>query len=132
MAGGGKSIVVLDIPWLCRDIIGAILSPSAFPGDKVQSKSGLVQRRDLERVFRGKPVGDIVHILIGLELCLPVDVDGLPAYVFPSLLNKSDARPGSVWTRSERLTQYFGKRLCCRTELDMFSPGFMPRFQVSG
>ena len=77
VARGGKSIVVLDIPWLCKDIIGAILSPYSFSIDKVQSKNGLVPRSGLERVFRGKPVGDIIHILVGLELCFSVEVDGL-------------------------------------------------------
>lgn len=119
---------MLDIPWLCIDVIGAILSPPEFLVEKVESKGGLVGISSLEHTFRNKRVHEILRILQKLQLCFPVS-EGRE-YLFPALLKASDARPDGIWVASSVLTRYFGKRLLCRTELDIFSPGFMPRFQV--
>lgn len=125
-------IIVLDIPWLCSKTIGAILSPPQFLVDKVKSSCGLVERSSLERVFRDSPVPlyTILQILERLQLCFAADPDRM-AFVFPALLRKEeDKRPEGVWAVSNTLTKYFGKRLLCVGALDMFSPGFFPRFQV--
>ena len=119
-----------DIPWLCKEIIGAIVSPPSFLVEKVERSRGIVLRKNLESVFKGKSIDDIVHILVSLELCFHLDKDGEPAFVLPALLDRGDVRPGSVWIHNQTLTLYFGKRLLCATDQDMLSPGFMPRFQV--
>jgi hypothetical protein len=76
----------------------------------------------------------VLSILQRLELCFPLPpvVAGGEAtqYMFPATLRPTDQRPKEVWAATEEFQTYFGRRLLCRSQADIFSAGFFPRFQV--
>ncbi len=126
--------VVLDPRWLCTTVLGPILSPAAFPLQTVARHKGVVAVADLQHVFCGLDVGVVLAVLQRLGLCFPLpsaEAGGVATqFMFPATLRPTDQRPKEVWAATEEFQTYFGRRLVCRSQADMFSAGFFPRFQV--
>jgi death-associated protein kinase len=125
--------IVMDPRWLCTTVLGPILSPDNFPLQTVARRKGVVAVGDLDAVYRGLDVGMVLAVLQRLELCFPllaaVDEEATE-YMFPATLCPTDQRSVDVWAATEEYTTYFGRRFLCESEVDMFSAGFFPRFQV--
>ena len=128
-----REAVVIDPRWLCTDIIGKLLAPAHFLIRKVEANRGLVDMRTLERVFEGEDVDRILLLLTRMHLCFPVDEEGPMTsrmFMFPATLKSTDERPAGVWASERAHDTHFGRRLLCRSRIDMFSAGFFPKFQV--
>ena len=132
-------IVIIDLPWLCHEVLGWIFCPpemlqahnmSRMLEFRALAEKGPVPLKDIPIVnlFEGTLVRTL-DVLEHFEICTPIPVGSEKQYLFPSLL-RSEAPNGS-WLRDDSLDVHIGLRFCCSSPTRMIPPGLFNRLQIS-
>ncbi|XP_065835186.1 death-associated protein kinase 1-like isoform X2 [Oscarella lobularis] len=106
--------VILDLPWLCQNVVGPLLSPKSFPIHLHSSAFGTATKEQIQRVledFNRKPKWEN------------------DTYQFPALIEEE--RPNDVWRENPDMIVYVGRRLKSEKETDIITPGTMSFIQSS-
>ena len=131
-------IVIIDLPWLCHEVLGWIFCPpemlqahnmSRMLEFRALAEKGPVAQKDIPIVnlFEGTLV-QTLDVLEHFEICTPLPVGSEKHYLFPSLL-RSDA-PENSWARDDSLAVHVGLRFCCSSPTRMIPPGLFNRLQI--
>ncbi|KAI0527216.1 hypothetical protein KFK09_002815 [Dendrobium nobile] len=139
--------LILDCPWFFGKVLGQLTKLDS--GNlNTTDKLGFFSWLELEKILRGSlqsPIpgigskvfdnleaGDLIRMMLKLELCYEQD-PGNPKtlLLIPSLLKESQGRRLPTWQPSTTECNYVGRRLECHETRQMFlSTGFFPRLQV--
>ncbi|XP_072044524.1 uncharacterized protein [Amphiura filiformis] len=125
---GAESLAVLDPQWLCTKVIGPTLarSRSGFPPTFKKLDKGRFTVQDVEELFPDFP--NHKHLLLfleQLELIYKLDEKN---YTMPSQLR--DRFPQKFWAEDPTKEEYYGRRIECKDETDIFSADVFPCLQV--
>ncbi|XP_072042076.1 uncharacterized protein [Amphiura filiformis] len=128
--GGRKpegDIIIVHPNWLTTTIFGPVFAPPDFREDF----SGLPLKQeytidDLKDYFKLKDPNTLLDLLEYFELAYRND-DG--TFIIPAKL--PDSTDEIAWADNSRTQRYFGLRIECRDESDMFSIDTFPCLQVS-
>ncbi|XP_033641726.1 death-associated protein kinase 1-like isoform X2 [Asterias rubens] len=119
--------VVLEPRWLCYDIIGRLFAGDDFPSNisRLDNKQ-LYSISDIRGLLQDLADADILmDLLQHLELVFRYDDT---RYIIPARL-PMDLDP-VVWSKDPRFTEYYGRRIECKDDTDIFSPDVFPCLQV--
>ena len=132
-------IVIIDLPWLCHEVLGWVFCPVEML--QAHEKSRLIRFRQLAEQgpvdeadipitnqFEGTRV-ETLDVLEAFELCTSFAQETKKMYVFPSLLRT--APRGDVWQPSALFDVHIGLRFSCSSMTTMIPPGFFQRLQIS-
>eukprot|EP00301_Raphidiophrys_heterophryoidea_P008854 c13196_g1_i1.p1 GENE.c13196_g1_i1~~c13196_g1_i1.p1 ORF type:complete len:793 (+),score=244.08 c13196_g1_i1:900-3278(+) len=153
----GLDLVIVDVPWLCTDIIGPLLAPNNFVIPRLSATStDKVTTQQLQLVYRQfqvakaktakistntprsttrnqwfeneKELHKVVELLENLGLCFETAIPH--EWIVPALLDC--VPPTSPWQAdSTTFTRFVGRRVSVQQpNIEMFSAGFFPRLQV--
>ena len=127
--------------WLCRNVVGPLLSPPYFPFGLPSLNSGEVSLKDIEsalRAFeddlksRGTPstytvtVEEAIRVLLCLGLCIRVE-NSPGKFQIPALLQHSIRH--DAWIEDAVFDVYRGQRYECSLPVDIISPSSFVVFQ---
>lgn len=129
--------VIIETYWLCRGVIGPVMSPSCFPVSAVRRRDGTATKEELSialrrfsKVYGTCPVDPDAAIRILCRLGVGYALEGRPGvYQFPALV--VDERPAAMWAvydRKEAL--YVGRRLRCKSDIEIIAPSTLPLLQA--
>ena len=131
-------IVIIDIPWLCHDVLGRMFSPADIL--QAHSKEALMRFHRLAEQgpvrIDDVPVAELLlgsatmtlQLLESFELCYGFVQDGVEHYVFPSLLQTHMAP--QLWMHDDAFDAHLGLRFVSNDPTRMLPPGFFQRVQV--
>ncbi|XP_072041212.1 death-associated protein kinase 1-like [Amphiura filiformis] len=124
---GRDAIIIVNPNWLTTTIFAPIFAPPNFRADY----SGLPLKQeytidDLKHYFKLTDENLLVDLLEYFELVYRND-DG--TFIIPAKL--PDSTDKITWVDNPRFQRYFGRRIECRDESDMFSIDTFPCLQVS-
>ncbi|XP_077993427.1 death-associated protein kinase 1-like [Glandiceps talaboti] len=127
-----SDIIILHPDWLCRRIIGPLLATDIFSQYKtVLQKQQTYTKEDITKVL-GEDVNVdlVIPLLVEFELIIQAELsdEGELCYIIPGLLPSN--MPQSQWKKDTSMEHYFGRRIQCLGDQDIFSPGFFPRLQI--
>ncbi|KAK6618330.1 hypothetical protein RUM44_002782 [Polyplax serrata] len=82
-------LIVLDLNWLCRDVIGSLLSANMIGKTRM---TGCYTEPDLQTSFPYGPADRMLDLLCALEICTKCEYDEEVEYEFPcyNLVEKMD------------------------------------------
>ncbi|XP_072043197.1 uncharacterized protein [Amphiura filiformis] len=125
---GAETLAVLDPQWLCTKVIGPALarSRSGFPATYKKLDKDRFSVQDVEELFPDFP--NHKHLLLFLEqLELIYKLDGTN-YTMPSQLRNRFQQ--KYWAEDLTKEEYYGRRIECCDETDIFSADVFPCLQV--
>ncbi|XP_072044320.1 death-associated protein kinase 1-like [Amphiura filiformis] len=119
--------VVLNPQWLCHTVIGPAFAKERFSfKNKLTDKEKYIME-DFKRLYPNFADYEILlDFLKQLELIFEVDSK---RYVMPVKLTRS--KKDKLWHEDSTMTVYYGRRIECRDEIDLFSADVFPCFQVA-
>ena len=133
-----KGIVIIDLGWLCQDVLGWVFCPPNMLKAREQvammrfrqlAEGGAVRKQDIPIAHKFADVDvETLDILEAFELCYGFVQDGVQFYVFPALLRAS--KLGGAWSQGSLFDVHVGIKLSCNSETTMIPPGFFQRIQV--
>ncbi|XP_065835304.1 death-associated protein kinase 1-like isoform X2 [Oscarella lobularis] len=127
-----KDSIILDPSWLCRNVIGPLLSPVDFPVSLSCFPPGTATKEKIKsalEIFNGRKwdnIDETISLLSHLEICYLVPGKS-DTYQFPALLEEQ--RSSEVWQENPEMTVYVGRRIKRLEETDIITPGTMPFLQ---
>ncbi|RWR75863.1 Leucine-rich repeat [Cinnamomum micranthum f. kanehirae] len=137
--------LILDCEWFCGEVLGRLIRLDVTKQNSAEN--GFLSRKELEKILRGSlqsripgmgpkvfenlEVGDLVQMMLKLELCYEQDpADPNSLLLIPAILIEGRGRP-QKWQLSTPDCEYVGRHLECDDSSHMFlTPGFFPRLQV--
>ena len=134
---GLQDVLIIDPPWLLRDVIGALLSPDKFPPPRVRyDKNGRATRKRVEAALKANfgsllDHGKTLHMVAEIGLCI-LDVDQQrtgddEGVLVPSKMNLSRNLHAVLLPR-DLIAIWFGIELLC-SEVPL-SVCLFPQLQV--
>ena len=138
-SGPLRDIVILDLPWLCHEVLGWLFCPLDML--EAHDMARLVKFRKLAEVgavdvadipivhaFEGTQV-QTLDVLEAFELCISSEsVSGGRSYMFPALLRST--APAGVWVDESALDCHIGLQFSCTKKTIMIPPGLFKRIQL--
>ena len=134
-----RDIVILDLPWLCHEVLGWLFCPldmleahdmTRLVKFRKLAEAGAVDVGDIPIVhaFEGTVV-QTLDVLEAFELCFSSSTpSGGRAYIFPSLLRTS--APTGIWQDDPMLDCHIGLQFSCAKKTIMIPPGLFKRIQL--
>ena len=126
------------MPWLCQDVIGAVMPSSSDFHIRLETKSdGTATISQIERavkqfseVIKGVqfkyPIQWVVDVLVHLGLSLEHPTKkGL--YIFPCHIK--NPKSTTAWAKDASKPVYVGRRVQCQSKLQIITPGSFPIIQ---
>ncbi|XP_072038591.1 death-associated protein kinase dapk-1-like [Amphiura filiformis] len=129
--GEKTKLVVVNLKWFCSKVIAqAFASEDDFAflkPEPLQSKSRYTTE-DFQKLFPSLAdhIDDVVEFLKQLDLIFEVEEN---SYIMPVKLSQS--KKDQLWQEDPTMTEYYGRRIECRDETDLFSADAFPCFQVA-
>ncbi|KAK6947027.1 hypothetical protein RJ641_000500 [Dillenia turbinata] len=139
-------LLILDCEWFYGEVLGQLVKLEVRRQSSMEH-NGFISRKELEKILRGSlqsqipgmgpkvfenlEVGDLVRMMLKLELCHEQDPsDPNSLLLIPSILEEGRGRP-QRWQLSSPECVYAGRHLECDDSSHTFlTPGFFPRLQV--
>ena len=133
-----KDIVIIDLPWLCHEVLGWLFCPlDMLTAHELLrmikfrrlAELGGISKKDIPitHSFAGTSM-QTLDVLEAFELCMAYDFQGERAYVFPGLL-RTKLSPG-VWNKTTSFDCHTGLSFTCSSEATMIPSGFFQRVQI--
>ncbi|GAB4846046.1 Protein TORNADO 1 [Ancistrocladus abbreviatus] len=137
--------LILDCEWFCDGVLGQLVRLNGRRQSPMND--GFISRKELERILKGSlqsqipgmgskvfenlGAGDLVSMMLKLELCYEQDPsDPNSLLLIPSLLEEGRQK-APRWQLNVPECIYAGRHLHCDDSSHMFlTPGFFPRLQV--
>lgn len=135
--GPMKDIVVIDLSWLCHDVLGFLFCPpTMLKADKakwlrfrMEASNGPVKISSVPLPELSSSVSvNALEVIEHFSLCCIFPHRGEKLVLFPSLLK---FRPHDCWTASPSMVQHVGVKIMCSKLTTMVPPGFFSQIQVS-
>ena len=116
----GNEFVVLDVNWICQDVIGWILAPSAYLEASKQAvwlkfrkaaSIGGVKRSMIPKLApldNPKSI-DSMSVVVSMDYAFKIDAVDEPSFYFPSLLETKE--PANMWMPDSKYKYYLGIKL---------------------
>ena len=119
--------VILDTNWFSYDIIGAAFAKEDFPADFEKLPQRLVyDRNQLKKFF--KTSADIDLLISLLQHVGLLHKCGPNKYIIPGKLPEIHDKVS--WRKEDDFKEYYGRRLECEQDVDMFAPDVFPCIQT--
>ena len=119
--------VILNTNWFSYDIIGAAFANEDFPADFEKLPQRLVyDRNQLKKFF--KTSADINLLISLLQHVGLLHKCGANKYIIPGKLPEIHDKVS--WRKEDEFKEYYGRRLECEQEVDMFAPDVFPCIQT--
>ena len=125
------------MPWLCQDVIGAVMPSSSVFRVRLQTESdGTATIPQIERAVKqfsevkgvkfNYPIQWVIDVLVHLGLSLEHPKNkGL--YIFPCHIK--DPKSTTAWAKDASKPVYVGRRVQCQSKLQIITPGSFPIIQ---
>ena len=119
--------MILNTNWFSYNIIGAAFANEDFPGDFEKLPQRLVyDRNQLKKFF--KTSADIDLLISLLQHVGLLHKCGTNKYIIPGKLPEIHDKVS--WRKEDEFKEYYGRRLECEQDVDMFAPDVFPCIQT--